>query len=116
MATKVAPPYITAIRAAPDSKGSLFEGMFAEIFDSLRELMNFTYSLKEPPDGEWGAQRADLSWTGMIGMLETKSVDVGATQSLKLTCAGFTPEMGRNQGTASQAHHLGRRLAMFGCF
>ena len=79
MATKVSAPYVTKIHAASNSEGHThpFEGMFAEIFTSLQELMNFTYSLTEPPDGEWGGQRADLSWTGMIGMLETKAVDIG---------------------------------------
>ena len=77
MATKVSAPYVTKIHATPNSEGHLFEGMFAEIFTSLQELMNFTYSLNEPPDGEWGAQNADLSWTGMIGMLETKAADIG---------------------------------------
>ena len=77
MATKVSSPYITKIHASPNTEGRRFEGMFADIFTSLQELMNFTYTLKEPPDGEWGAQRADGSWTGMIGMLETKAADVG---------------------------------------
>ena len=77
VATKVSSPYVTKIHATPVKEGRLFEGMFADIFTSLQELMNFTYTLKEPPDGEWGAQRADGSWTGMIGMLETKAADVG---------------------------------------
>ena len=38
--------------------------------------MNFTYAVTEPPDGQWGAIRPDGTWTGMVGMLQEKKVDL----------------------------------------
>ena len=38
--------------------------------------MNFTYSVVEPPDGQWGAIRPDGTWTGMVGLLQEKKVDL----------------------------------------
>ena len=39
--------------------------------------MNFTYSVTEPPDGQWGSLRPDGTWTGKVGMLQEKKVDLG---------------------------------------
>ena len=38
----------------------------------LQNLLNFTYKLRPPPDRQWGAKRADGSWTGIIGELDEK--------------------------------------------
>ena len=38
--------------------------------------MNFTYTVTEPPDGQWGAIRPDGTWTGMVGMLQEEKVDL----------------------------------------
>ena len=40
-----------------------------------QDLMNFTYTVTEPPDGKWGAIRPDGTWSGMVGMLQEKQVD-----------------------------------------
>ena len=52
-------------------------GMFAEIFDNLQEIMNFSYTLTQPPDGQWGALKPDNTWNGMVGMLERNEIDIG---------------------------------------
>ena len=39
--------------------------------------MNFTYTLRKPPDGAWGSKRSDGSWTGMIGELMLDNTDIG---------------------------------------
>ena len=57
------------------------EGMFAEVFHALQEVMNFTYVLKPPEDGEWGAVKDDNTWTGMVGMLAAKEIDIGEVLS-----------------------------------
>ena len=52
-------------------------GMFVDLFKELSILLNFSYNVIEPPDGEWGVMRDDGTWSGMVGQLETKTVDFG---------------------------------------
>ena len=52
-------------------------GMFAEVFDNLQEVMNFTYTLIKPPDGQWGAIQSDGSWSGLVGLLASGEIDIG---------------------------------------
>ena len=40
--------------------------------------MNFTFSLKKSPDGQWGAILANGSWTGMVKDLQNDVFDVGS--------------------------------------
>ena len=49
---------------------------FLAIIFSLQNLLNFTYKLRPPPDRQWGAKRADGSWTGIIGELDEKRADI----------------------------------------
>ena len=56
-------------------------GIFVEVFKELSKLLNFSYTITSPPDGEWGAARHDGTWTGMVGQLETKTVDFGMLNS-----------------------------------
>ena len=44
--------------------------------------MNFTYTVTEPPDGQWGAIRPDGTWTGMVGMLQEEKVDLCMQHSI----------------------------------
>ncbi len=39
--------------------------------------MNFTYQLGSPPDGQWGAKQDDGTWSGMVGQLERREIDMG---------------------------------------
>ena len=40
--------------------------------------MNFTFTLTQPPDGQWGAEKDDgINWTGMVGMLQHGELDIG---------------------------------------
>ena len=52
-------------------------GMFGEVFFALQEVLNFTFSLKKPPDGQYGSKKPDGSWTGMINLLQTDQADIG---------------------------------------
>lgn len=54
-------------------------GMFAEVFDNIATIMNFTYDLTKPPDGQWGAIQPDGSWSGMVGMLSKGEIDMAPT-------------------------------------
>ena len=46
-----------------------------------------------PPDGEWGSERPDGSWSGMIGELNNKNTDIGKYTSIhfvKIILTDFT--------------------------
>ena len=43
----------------------------------FQKILNFTYSLTKPPDGQWGSLQSDMSWTGMVGMLNRGDIDIG---------------------------------------
>ena len=47
-------------------------------FISLQEMMNFTYSVIKPPDGQYGAIQPDGTWSGMVGLLTTQDIDIAA--------------------------------------
>nr|XP_027231011.1 uncharacterized protein LOC113822671 [Penaeus vannamei] len=50
-------------------------GIYGELWDALRDILNFTQRCTRPPDGGWGALR-NGSWTGMIGELVKGEADV----------------------------------------
>ncbi|XP_068227741.1 probable glutamate receptor [Palaemon carinicauda] len=57
--------------------GSLLKsGIVIDMFNTIAEKMNFTYSVKRPPDVEWGRELPNGSFTGMIGMCQRNEVDV----------------------------------------
>ena len=39
--------------------------------------MNFTYTLRKPPDGQYGRKNPDGSWNGMVGELISDNADIG---------------------------------------
>jgi hypothetical protein len=39
--------------------------------------MNFTYTLRQPPDKQWGSLQPDKSWNGMVRLLADKKFDIG---------------------------------------
>ena len=41
--------------------------------------MNFTYTLIQPPDGQWGAIQPDGTWNGMVNLLANQEIDIAAT-------------------------------------
>ena len=46
---------------------------------SLQELMNFTYTVIEPPDGQYGALQPDGTWSGMVKLLANQDIDIATT-------------------------------------
>nr|XP_045588933.1 glutamate receptor-like [Procambarus clarkii] len=45
----------------------------------LREIasrLNFTFEIRTPVDGEWGAKKTDGSWTGMVGEMAREEADL----------------------------------------
>ena len=69
-------PYV-GLRQSDSDQIILDRGIFAEVFNELTKLLNFSYTTIVPPDGEWGALKDDGTWSGMVGQLLTKSVDMG---------------------------------------
>ena len=55
----------------------LDRGIFVDIFKELSNLLNFSYITTVPPDGKYGALKDDGTWSGMVGQLDTKMVDLG---------------------------------------
>ena len=58
-------------------------GIYPEIFDELRSLLNFTYSLKLSPDAAFGSKLPNGSWTGIVNCLMTDKCDVGVAEMAK---------------------------------
>ena len=50
-------------------------GICIELLEYIASKTGFTYTLVEPPDGQWGG-KVNGSWTGLVGMLERKEVDI----------------------------------------
>ena len=43
----------------------------------FQNLLNFTYTLKKPNDGKYGALKENGRWTGMIGVLQRNEANFG---------------------------------------
>ena len=57
-------PYAPFLMKNKEEKFSGYEIMQV---DALATLLNFTYDIIEPPDGEWGRITSAGLWTGLIG-------------------------------------------------
>ena len=72
------------LKEIPGQKG-LYKagGIYPEIFEELRTLLNFTYSLKMPPNGAFGSKLSNGSWTGIVNCLMKDECDVGVAEMAK---------------------------------
>ena len=85
--TELQKPYITEM--IPTGSPGEFEmkGMYAEVFLALQYILNFTFTVTKPPDGQWGGLQSDGTWTGMIRELQDERADIGNTdKGLSNTC------------------------------
>ncbi|XP_071530822.1 glutamate receptor 2-like [Panulirus ornatus] len=48
----------------------------ANLLDILADKVNFDYEVVQSPDHLWGAPQPNGSWTGMLGMLQRKEVEI----------------------------------------
>ena len=55
----------------------LDKGIFVDIFKELARLLNCTYVTIGPPDDAFGMLKGDGTWSGMVGQLDSKRVDLG---------------------------------------
>ncbi|OWF39812.1 Glutamate receptor ionotropic, kainate 3 [Mizuhopecten yessoensis] len=53
-----------------------YEGLCFDIFNEIATRFNFTYDVMEPPDGDWGLELDNGSWSGVVGMLQRKEIDL----------------------------------------
>ncbi len=54
---------------------STYSGVYMELLQYMAERMNFTYTLREPVDGQWG-NKANVTWTGLVGMIAQNESDL----------------------------------------
>ena len=52
-----------------------YSGVYMELLQYIAERMNFTYSLREPADGQWG-NKVNGTWTGLVGMIAQDEADL----------------------------------------
>ncbi|XP_069188800.1 uncharacterized protein [Procambarus clarkii] len=62
---------------APGRKRLEFLSPFAKVIQVLADTTNFMYTFVRPLDGQWGIPLSNGSWSGMIGMVSRKEVDIG---------------------------------------
>lgn len=43
----------------------------------LQEVLNFTFVIHIPEDGEYGIQKSPGKWSGMVGQLAEHKTDIG---------------------------------------
>ena len=69
-------PYVN-VQQNDNGETILDKGIFVDIFKELTKLLNCTYLAIGPPDKTFGALKGDGTWSGMIGQLDTKRVELG---------------------------------------
>ena len=69
-------PYV-GLQQNDNGEPILDKGIFVDIFKELARLLNCTYVTIGPPDNEFGALKGDGTWSGMVGQLDSKRVDLG---------------------------------------
>ena len=51
--------------------------IYKDFYISFQSIMNFTFEVRKPPDGNYGALKPDGTWTGMIGELIIQNAYIG---------------------------------------
>ena len=69
-------PYV-GLQQNDNGEPILDKGIFVDIFKELTRLLNCSYVTIGPPYKAFGTLNGDGTWSGMIGQLDTKRVDLG---------------------------------------
>ena len=72
-------PFTSKIELSPVTGKYEIEGSFADLLHSLRDIMNFTYTLEPPADNNWGGRQPDGSWNGIMNLVQKELVDFAPT-------------------------------------
>ena len=79
--SKIETPYTMIVRQRnPNEVEFGIDGLFPDVWHSLQEILNFTYTLNTPPDNQWGSLQSNGQWNGMINELMQKKIDIGKMQ------------------------------------
>ena len=70
-------PFMITIKENPYTGIYETVGAFADLIDLYARTMNFTFTLKPPPDNAWGGKQPDGSWNGMMKLVVDQKVDIG---------------------------------------
>ncbi|XP_045121849.1 probable glutamate receptor isoform X2 [Portunus trituberculatus] len=68
------PPYVTLVK-----KGRIIAkatGILLNVLDSFAATYNFSYVLKLPDDDQWGSLQENGWWTGMVGEVHRREVEM----------------------------------------
>ena len=76
-------PFTSKIELSPFTGKYEIEGSFADLLHSLRDIMNFTYTLEPPTDNNWGGRQPDGSWNGMMNLVQKELVDFAPTSLIQ---------------------------------
>ena len=72
-------PFMISIKENPFTGIYETVGAFSDLIDLYARTLNFTFTLKPPPDNAWGGKQPDGSWNGMMKLVAEQKVDVATT-------------------------------------
>ncbi|XP_063428109.1 glutamate receptor ionotropic, kainate 2-like isoform X1 [Mytilus trossulus] len=61
-----------------DNETHNYTGFTIDLLQELAHGLNFTYEMTAPSDGQWGIEGKNKSWTGLVGQLQRRDVDIVA--------------------------------------
>ncbi|KAK7024565.1 hypothetical protein SK128_003406 [Halocaridina rubra] len=67
------------IQVTNDTPPYEIKGPAVDVINLIMGQLGYCYTLTRPPDNDWGFPLPNGSWTGSIGMLHRKEVDMSAT-------------------------------------
>ncbi|XP_033760424.1 glutamate receptor-like [Pecten maximus] len=71
-----------------------YSGLCFDLLDHMATSLNFTFVVDVPPDGQWGVINSNGTWTGMVGQLARREIDIVAaplsTQAKREEVMDFT--------------------------
>ena len=71
----------TQIGAYGSKTTAIVSGILGDLFNIIRQELNFTFILKPPPDGKFGGKflSAPKGWKGMVGLIAEGKADMSLT-------------------------------------
>ena len=72
-------PFMISIKENPFTGIYETVGAFSDLIDLYARTLNFTFTLKPPPDNAWGGKQPDGSWNGMMKLVKEQKVDIATT-------------------------------------
>ncbi len=73
--------------ARSSGEGTVIKGLYAELFYGLESALNFTCKIEAVKGGAGHREGPNRTWTGVLGMLARKEIDVSMTAQVR--CVGM---------------------------